>query len=463
MAAKRIVIIGAGPAGCRAAETLAAAGLRPVVIDEATRSGGQIYRRPPVGFTRGPKTLYGADAVKAVALHRDFDALQGQIDYLPNTSVWGLFDNTLHLRTGDKTRSLPFDALILATGATDRVMPISGWDAAGVYSLGGAQIALKAQATAIGRRVVFIGSGPLLLLIAFQYARAGADVAAVLDTSRLSDQIAALPYLAARPGVLARGLRLRAGLMRLRIPVYQGSIPTEITSGNDGVNGVTWRDRTGKTCEVKCDAVGMGWHLRSENQLADLAACKFTFDVAARQWTPEIDPMGRSSRTDVYLAGDGARILGADGAEVAGRLSALAVLQDISQPVDRVEVGRLLRKRAHLVRFNKGLVRAFPWPEDICANLPRETVLCRCENVSIEMFRSAIDQDHAASGLNRAKAFSRVGMGRCQGRFCAAAAAEILTAEDGRGIDQLGRIRPQAPIRPLPFPRSDPKKAVLKR
>ncbi|WP_409017876.1 NAD(P)-binding protein [Azospirillum sp. BE72] len=49
-----VVIVGAGPAGIRAAETLAAAGLRPTVIDEGARAGGQIHRRPPDGFTRPP-------------------------------------------------------------------------------------------------------------------------------------------------------------------------------------------------------------------------------------------------------------------------------------------------------------------------------------------------------------------------------------------------------------------------
>ena len=42
--APRIVIVGAGPAGVRAAETLVAAGLRPLVLDEQARCGGQIYR-----------------------------------------------------------------------------------------------------------------------------------------------------------------------------------------------------------------------------------------------------------------------------------------------------------------------------------------------------------------------------------------------------------------------------------
>lgn len=454
MAAKRIVIVGAGPAGCRAAMALVAAGLRPVVIDEAARSGGQIYRRPPPGFTRGPKALYGDDAAKAVALHRDFDALRDKIDYFPGTSVWGLFDRRLHLRARDKTWSLPFDALILATGATDRVMPLPGWDTAGVYGLGGAQIALKAQSTAIGRRVVFIGSGPLLLLVAWQYAKAGADVAAVLDTSRLSDQFAALPNLATRPGLLARGMRLRLGLLKLNVPVYQGIAPVQITSDSFGVDGVQWCDKAGALQETKCNAVGMGWHLRSENQLADLAGCDFSFDHIARQWVPQIDQMGRSSCTGIYLAGDGVRILGADGAEITGQLAALALLQDMNRPVGRDEIRRLLSKQSRLARFRKGLMRAFPWPERLCTELPSATVLCRCENVTIETLRAAQSQENAAFDINRAKAFSRVGMGRCQGRFCGAAAAEILAADKEGSVDQIGRIRAQAPIRPLPLLRN---------
>ena len=95
---------------------------------------------------------------------------------------------------------MDYDALILCTGATDRLVPIEGWQLAGTYSLGGAQIALKSQAVSIGHRVVFMGSGPLLYLVASQYVKAGAKVAAVLDTSPLSKRIGALPKLLARPG-----------------------------------------------------------------------------------------------------------------------------------------------------------------------------------------------------------------------------------------------------------------------
>ncbi|WP_342634463.1 NAD(P)-binding protein [Phyllobacterium salinisoli] len=42
-----VAIVGAGPAGIRAAVALVAGGIRPIVIDDGQRAGGQIYRRPP--------------------------------------------------------------------------------------------------------------------------------------------------------------------------------------------------------------------------------------------------------------------------------------------------------------------------------------------------------------------------------------------------------------------------------
>ena len=54
--------VAAGPAGVRAAETLAASGLHTLVVDEAARAGGKINRRPPDGFSRPPKALYGFEA-----------------------------------------------------------------------------------------------------------------------------------------------------------------------------------------------------------------------------------------------------------------------------------------------------------------------------------------------------------------------------------------------------------------
>ena len=183
------VIIGAGPAGMRAAQALVAAGLRPVVLDEAPRAGGQIYRQPPPGFVRTSRERYGSEAGKADALHRMMQDLLPHIDYRPDTLAWHCESGLLDVVRAGVAGSVPFSHLILATGATDRVLPFEGWTTPGVYTLGGAQVALKYQGCAIGARVAFLGTGPLLYLVAYQYAKAGAKVVAVLDTAGFSDRL----------------------------------------------------------------------------------------------------------------------------------------------------------------------------------------------------------------------------------------------------------------------------------
>lgn len=449
----RIVIVGAGPAGVRAAQAAVQAGLRPTLVDESQRDGGQIYRRAPEGFQRPYAKLYGPDAPKAESLHRDFAALRAHIDYRANTLAWNVTAGELHVVREGEPDTLPYDALLLCAGATDRLMPVPGWQHAGCYSLGAAQIALKSQACAIGAQVVFMGSGPLLYLVASQYIAAGARVAAVLDTATATKNRRALSGLLARPLLALRGLALMRSLRAAGVPVLQGVTPVSI-DGNDvmGVQAVTVRTRQGSAQRFDCDAVGMGWHLRAETQLADLAQCDFHFEPVTRQWLPRIDVDGRSSKEGVYLAGDGTRILGADGAEAAGRLAMLAALADLDHTAGRLTHGQeapaLRSHLERLERFRQGLGHAFPWPHEQAATLPDGAVVCRCESVTAGELRHCVTQLDSQE-INRAKAFSRVGMGRCQGRFCGHAAAEIVAQTCGIPVEQVGRMRSQAPVKPL--------------
>lgn len=449
MAQPRVIIVGAGPSGVRCAETLVAAGLRPTVIDENRRDGGQIYRRQPDNFTRPYAKLYGTEAGRAQSLHESFDALRDKVDYLPETLAWNIFDNKLHVVRDEVSSAMPYDALIICSGATDRLMPVKGWHHAGTYSLGASQIALKAQACAIGRQIVFLGSGPLLYLVASQYIKAGANVAAVLDTSPLMRRVMALPKLLARPSVLLNGLGLVAGIKRAGVPVLTGVTPVEIKGESEnGVQSVLIRDSRGNERSFECDAVAMGYHLRPETQLADLARCAFRFEQETRQWLPEVDEDGRSSVPGVYLAGDGMRVLGADAAEIGGRLAALAVLKDLRLKVSDEELQGLRAEQASMERFRQGLAQAFPWPAEQAAQLPDEAIVCRCEAITAGELRHVVC-GMGAQEANRAKAFSRVGMGRCQGRYCGHAGAEVIAHAAGVPVEQVGRLRGQAPVKPL--------------
>ncbi len=82
--------------------------------------------------------------------------------------------------------------------------------------------------------------------------------------------------------------------------------------------------------------------------------------------------------------------------------------------------------------------------------MPDEAILCRCEGITVGELREAV-REKGAEELNRAKALTRVGMGRCQGRYCGHAGAEVVAAAAGIPLEMVGRLRGQAPVKPLPI------------
>lgn len=446
----RVVIVGAGPAGSRCAEALVAAGITPVVIDENNRDGGQIYRRQPSGFTRPYSQLYGSEADKAKALHDCFDRLRPLIDYRPETLVWNIADGQLHCVSNGQHSTLDYDAVILCTGATDRLMPVRGWHLPGNYSLGGAQIGLKTQAISVGRKVIFLGTGPLLYLVAKQHLDAGVMIAGVLDTSSRIRKLRALPKLLAQPKLLLQGFKYWTQLRLARVPIYQGVEPLEIKGNtNTGLSSICFHAAR-EIRTIDCDAVASGYHLRPESQLADLAGCDFHFDDYSEQWLVTVDPAGRTSVEGVYSAGDGANIRGADAAELSGWRVAQAYLEDIGRPVNEPLIQEREKSLQAFERFRIGVSQAFKWPASLVRTLTREAIVCRCEMITAGQLRDAATQRKTYE-FNRVKAFCRVGMGRCQGRYCSQAGAEVIAEQVWMPVKLVGRQRSQAPVKPIPM------------
>jgi NADPH-dependent 2,4-dienoyl-CoA reductase/sulfur reductase-like enzyme len=448
-----VVIVGAGPAGTRAAEVLVAAGLRPIVIDEAPANGGRIYQRQPAGFQRSARALYGFEAAKAQAIHDIFDQLHPSIDFRPRTLAWNLRSGIIDTICDGKASAVPLEQMILCTGAMDRVIPLPGWTLPGVFTLGGSQIALKAQGCAIGARVAFLGTGPLLYLVAYQYARAGAQVASVLDTTPFATKAAQAFGLMRGGANFAKGLYYISWLRAHGIPIAEGVTPLTI-EGNGQVEALSWRDGRGTRHEAAVDAVALGFGLKAEAQLADLAGVPFDFDPVQHNWVPRKDPTGRTSVEGVFLAGDGSGIQGADLAEAAGARAAWAVLASRGLAVDARAVARLDATLAAGSTFRAALERAFPFPAKLAADMADDTILCRCEAITAGELRAAADEALAMlppSEVNRAKALTRVGMGRCQGRVCGPAAAEVLAASLSCPGEQVGRLRGQPPVKPIPI------------
>jgi NADPH-dependent 2,4-dienoyl-CoA reductase/sulfur reductase-like enzyme len=445
----KAVVVGAGPAGIAAAGVLVQAGLDVVLVDEGRNAGGQIHRAPSAGLAIDMRRLLRGGHAAYEGFHAAFDAIRHRLDYRPETLVWNIHGREAYLATRTTQASVAYDVLILATGATDRVMPMSGWTLPGVFTLGGTQALLKDQGCLVGRNVVFAGSSPLLYLAALQYRRMGGTVAAVIDTTPFTGKLRALTDMLAAPAILAKGLTYMAALRRLGVPIIHGARLDRV-AGTDHVEAIEFRTRGGSARRVACDSVAYGHGLRAETQLAELAGCQLRYDAVHRQYLPVADIDGRAGE-GIYLAGDGSAIGGAEAAALSGTLAGAAILHDLGLALAIPDIAAHRRDLARLRRFQRGLATAFAWPHRLAADLPDAVPVCRCEHITAGEVRQALRQTIGASEVNRVKAATRCGMGRCQGRFCGLAAAELTAAVMNRPDAPLDRLRAQPPVKPLPI------------
>lgn len=450
-AAPALAIVGAGPAGLAAAATAAGLGLSTTVFDEQPEPGGQIYRGIESVFARRVAQLriLGSDYAAGLELVKQFRASGAR--YQPLAQVWQI-DGERHVYYRDRSgvgRTAPARVLI-ATGAMERPVPVPGWTLPGVMTCGAAQTLLKSAALVPSARIVLAGSGPLLLLLAGQLARAGIEVAAVLETR--THPWRALPHLlrfATAPEYFSKGLALIGALRRAKVPWRRGVSEVRIV-GRLRAEGVEYRWR-GAMHSEPAELVLLHQGVVPNGNLAWSLRCEHEWDEVQRCFRPRLDEWGASSVEGVYIAGDAGGIAGARGAEFSGRLAALAAARDaglISAAEFDARAAPIRNEMAqHLAArpFLDALYR--PEPE-MLAPRADATVVCRCEEVTAGEIRRLVNEQ-GCPGPNQMKSFARCGMGPCQGRMCGLTVVELIAECRRVPVSEVGYYRIRSPIKPV--------------
>jgi NAD(P)H-nitrite reductase large subunit len=114
------------------------------------------------------------------------------------------------------------------------------------------------------------------------------------------------------------------------------------------------------------------------------------------------------------------------------------------------DAAKLERELERIAVFRAGIEHAFAPPANAAQDWPDDMTVCRCEEVTAGTMRACI-RSGLATEVNRLKALTRIGMGRCQGRMCGESAIALLAAETGKPLADVGRLRSQAPIKPIPI------------
>jgi hypothetical protein len=93
------------------------------------------------------------------------------------------------------------------------------------------------------------------------------------------------------------------------------------------------------------------------------------------------------------------------------------------------------------------LWRIFKAPILIDELAEEETVVCRCLSISYAQIKAGISEDTLSAGAS--KRISRVGMGRCQGRYCSPVIQKLIAENSGLEMNENSGFAPQMPIKPV--------------
>jgi D-hydroxyproline dehydrogenase subunit alpha len=441
-----LLVVGGGPAGLAATAEASACGLSVALVDERPALGGQIFKQP--GLRVADHAALGHDHLRG---RRLIDAAERSgASILLRTACVELRGTTAVLvEEGGHARAVTAEHVLVAAGASDRPVVFPGWTLPGVLTAGAAQTIVKAHRVTPGQRVLFAGSGPLALAFPAQLHHYGVNVVGALEAGpspRPADLVRMLAAAQGNVALLRDALRYRAELLRGRVPLRYRRIVVR-AEGRDRVEAVVhaqvaddWRVRPGTEERVEADTLCIGYGFVPSVELLRAAGCAFDYDEELGGPVVAVDEWQRTTVPGVLAAGDGTGIAGSYAAEDQGRLAAIGLAGDEARAVPVRK--RLARKHA----FAQALRRMHRVGPGIYELATRETVVCRCEEVTLAELERAIE---ATDDVNVVKAFTRASMGLCQGRNCQRQIAATIARRHRRELGDVPVATPRSPARPV--------------
>jgi sarcosine oxidase subunit alpha len=306
-----ILVVGGCPAGLCAAIAASSQGASVLVCERDWFLGGQLVKQTHKFF--GSAKQYAGDRGNAIGEFLLDEAKKDpKIEVMPSTTVIGIFEDGLVLLERDeKIIKVNPQRIIVATGAAEDFLLFPGNDLPGVYGAGAVQTLMNVDGIVPGNRVLMVGASNIGLIVSYQLAQIGVEVAAVIRRS---------PTIG---GYLVHASKIR----RIGIPVRTRHTIKE-AYGNGKVEGaIIYRvDENKQTVpgseeDIKCDTICLAVGLSPLTELCWQAGCKMAYISELSGHVPIVDKYLATTNPKIYVAGDVAGVEEASSAMVEGRLA----------------------------------------------------------------------------------------------------------------------------------------------
>lgn len=313
-----MVGVGAGPAGLAAAIEAARAGVQVTIYDENAKPGGQLFKQIHKFF--GSKEHRAKERGFSIGQSLLAEARELGVEVVLDSVVLGWYDGgVVNVMTRDKVEPVYAERTLIATGASENMIPFPGWTLPGVIGAGAAQTMANLHGIKPGERLLMVGSGNVGVVVSYQMLQAGCKVAAVIDAAPEIGAYGVHAAKVARQGVpfmMAHTIKEAVGTDRV-----EAAVLVELDEKWQPIAG------TEKTLEVDTICLAVG--LNPMTQIARMSGCKMTFVPALGGNVPAHDENQETTTPGLYVAGDVAGIEEASSAIVEGRIAGLAIAHSL--------------------------------------------------------------------------------------------------------------------------------------
>ncbi len=338
-----MVCVGAGPAGVAAGIEAARNGVEVVIYDENDRPGGQLFKQIHKFF--GSKEHRAME--RGINIGKSFldEARELGVEVSLNSVVLGIYENgALNVMIRDRIEHVKSERTLLATGASENMIPFQGWTLPGVIGAGAAQTMANIHGIRPGNDILMVGSGNVGVIVSYQMLQAGCKVAAVIDAA---PKIGGYAVHAAK-------------LARAGVPFFMSHTIKE-AHGKDRIEGATiiqvdqdWKPIPGTEKQFNVDTVCIAVGLNPMTQLLRMAGCKTTHIPTLGGRVPVHNLNQETSVKGIYVAGDSSGIEEASTAIIEGRIAGLAVAHSLGYLEERSFVEQRDQQLRSMVGLRSG-------------------------------------------------------------------------------------------------------------